>query len=512
MGVELGGTQIALSRYGEYCERVVPAPTKKIPRAILRRIFDSSGREMLVATLVKRLSWIDRIKLFFGHSDFRLNTIQRVATEAVCTSTRVLESSDYAHIEFALKVLNSSIQSYNQKILTKIFRRSTLETIDSSTVQVWKKAHPKQKQAPRVPPQVQEQPEEPYVSFLTRIRGIQNPGCLCYCNSSIVALFASPAFRQLLTQEDNLLAKQLRAVFEDLQKTGASLSHTEAGSLHDLNESLQHLFPPLKRYFEQQDASELMGPLLEEAFKHHPFLFTVVPITERERMDHESALRACKEAVGVPPVQAMYIPSLDRTVQIGDPAYKTSMVQIKIPEDYPAFDIGSFFTGYRQLEHIEVDAIIGNAQNVSWLTPEKRQALQAAGDSKGRLSPILISTKSRLESVPPPVMPIYIPRFSESGEKNFSPVDAPFLLTVPVGESGSEVYALRSVMIHDGERKQGGHYYAYIPDPSELDSDEHPLRWIRASDSEPKEVLSWDQVRDDIAIQGVMFIYDKLSS
>ena len=50
-----------------------------------------------------------------------------------------------------------------------------------------------------------------------RIRGIQNPGAMCYCNATIVALFASPAFKERLIAEDGSLAFLARKVFDELQ-------------------------------------------------------------------------------------------------------------------------------------------------------------------------------------------------------------------------------------------------------------------------------------------------------
>ena len=84
------------------------------------------------------------------------------------------------------------------------------------------------------------------------------------------------------------------------------------------------------------------------------------------------------------------------------------------------------------------------------------------------------------------------------------------MLKVPVGDKEETLYVVRSVIVHDGHSEHHGHYYTYIPDPSSVDSRGYPQQWVKASDSSVHVVPSWSRVRDDIAIQGVMYIYDKV--
>ena len=351
---------------------------------------------------------------------------------------------------------------------------------------------------------------DPYIDRMLQIRGIQNPGCLCYCNSALVALCASPALRARLSHEYNPLAVSVRKTFEEMLQPGPALSHLSSGSLHEVNHAVRAFFPQIARTGEQQDSAELVAPLLDHLFESHPLQFSVVPIVDRERVDRDAAVLICRESAGVPPVEAMYIPSIDTEVDPAAADYKGNMVQVKIPEICSAFSLDDFFHGYSLLEHVEVSAIIGNVRNESWLTAEKRRLLLEAGGRNGELPPVLVHVRSRIEAPAPDIMPVYIPRFSETGEKNCTPVATPFLLNVPVGTQGSEFYVLRSVVVHSGGSRQSGHYYTYIPDPSEVDCHGNPVRWVVASDSSPKQVCSWKHVKEDIATQGVMAIYDKL--
>ena len=128
------------------------------------------------------------------------------------------------------------------------------------------------------------QHKENSIDFLMRIRGIQNPGAMCYCNATIVALFASPAFKERLIAEDGSLAFLARKVFDELQSSGPPLSHLEKGALKGLSKALQSVFPPIREYSTPQDASELFASLLDALFKSHPFSFSVVPCNERDRV------------------------------------------------------------------------------------------------------------------------------------------------------------------------------------------------------------------------------------
>jgi hypothetical protein len=497
MQVGTTDTLFALSRYGEYSNRAENDVSKSMPRIVLKRVYDDAGRQILVTRQVNKLSFFDRIKLFFGHNDFRLQTIQSVAQAAIQDVSTPIIKEDYKNMMIGVSRLNRSISSHNSSKIFWIFSKSILNYIDTSAREPLKDA---------------------YFNKLTRIRGLANPGCLCYCNSTIIALFASQAFRRALEHATTPLAEKLRKVFAELDKPGEALSHTKPGVLRELNEELQKIFPHLKNIYEQQDASELLSPLLKEVFKckgrdgkEDTFKFSVVPTIERERVAKEDALKICRESVGMPPVQAMHIPSLDHEVDPSRSDYFMNMVQIKIPEGYDIFSLDNFFKGYAQLEHVDVGAILGCDENKKWLTKQKEEALiAAAGGPKGKLPSIMVNVRSRIEGVPPAFLPVYVPRFTEQYDKNFSSVSSPFLLTVPVGKDVGAQYVLRSIGVHGGATKQCGHYYTYIPDPLVIDDCGNPTRWVRVSDSAPREVCSWQQVQADISAQGVIYMYDLL--
>lgn len=343
---------------------------------------------------------------------------------------------------------------------------------------------------------------------LIRIRGLHNPGALCYCNAVLVSLFASPTFQSLISDETNHMALQLRAVFQQLQHPGPPLSHLAPGPLHDFNIALQPVFPPLARYGEQQDASELMIIMLDVLFQKRSSLFSVIQTVRRPRLDRAVADERCRRSCGVPPIEAIYIPSIDSEVDPQASDHQTHVVHLTIPEGVACFTLDDFFRGQTYSEHVEVDAILGSEKNRAWLTEEKRAALVAAGGSTGKLPSVCVTASARITSPAPALLPVYVSRFSERGDKNTTPCQAPFILSVPV-DDGLVQYILRSVIVHGGSSRHHGHYYVYIPDPSALDIHGDPVKWVKASDSEPKRVYSWLHVKEDVEHQGVIYIYDR---
>jgi hypothetical protein len=310
----------------------------------------------------------------------------------------------------------------------------------------------------------------------------------------------------MLETERGELARLLRGVFHEMEKQNdlsTPLSRDLPGPLQALHQKLSNKreLSFLARYREQQDAQEFIGPLLDIVLSEGHGNFSVVSHTKRGEAEVHTY-------EGVPPLKDLYLPSIDREAD----TLVGNMVFANIPQDSALYFARDYFDGIVQAENVEVDAIIGNEHNVN-LTEDQKIALRKAGGDTGRLDPLLVRTSHQLKNPPPSFLPIYIPRFTDRGEKNFTPVVAPYHLPLPVeGEEKAALYELKSVAVHGGETKGGGHYYTYIPDPTSIDdATGTPARWIKASDSSPKEVCSWEEVASDIATQGVFFVYDKVS-
>ena len=436
-----------------------------------------------------------------------------MAHEAVADQTIHPEETDTAAIQSAIDRINRSIDSVNSRKIRKIFfqaipqiepLKGQLKPIPPSPVPL----------PPPLPqplsariPLLSLNDGATYIEKLQAIRGLRNPGCLCYLLSSLMALFASPSFRRMLEQEENLFAQKLKSLFAALQQGGDPLT-ISSGPLQELHRDFQAFFPDLRRTGTQQDASEFLNPMLLNVCLRSPLQFSVIPTVERNRLSSAEAAPLL-DSGELPPVEAMYIPSVDTPVDPTKIDYVTCMVKVNIPEQAPAFSLGRFFHGYTQQEHVEVDAILGAEANKRWLTDEKRAALRRAGGTSGELPPIPVTVRAHVVGSPP-FLPVYIPRFLEDGGKNFTPVDTPYLMRVPTGEQKPTLYVLRSVVVHDGDKIQGGHYYTYIPDITVMNDQGIPSQWVQVSDDHPREVRTWDQVRDDMAVNGVLYLYDRV--
>ena len=366
------------------------------------------------------------------------------------------------------------------------------------------------------------------------IRGLENPSCLCYYNASLVALFASPALRKKLLNESSPIAKKLQNVFLELSspKTAQEpLEHAfgyrkrkKDGALQELDLALAGLnasalqkgrepvFPDITSYTEQQDAQELVLPLLEMIFKDHPLSCTLVETKERpketsllSKEERREALRLLPPDAPEVPLSALFIPQIDCTFK----PETFPMLIPRIPSERALFDLQAFFTGYSCDENIDIDGIRGHAENSGLLTDDMLIRLSASSTKT-----IEVQAKHHIEGTPPDILPIYIPRFAGGREKNTTPVDAPYRLTVPVGTKGeTATYVLRSVVHHAGTTINGGHYTAYIPDESTIDAPGGiPTQWVHASDSSPKVHISHDQAASELSENGVLYIYDREAS
>ena len=509
MSVSAAPTLVALGAYGQYCQyREIPGVSAS--KILLRRVF-VKGRESLTPVEKDQLGFLDRILLFFGHPDFKLETIQRVAERALNSRFLGFWAEDVGrdYISKAVAVLNTSIEHHNgHSILWFLYSKVNslsqpkFNNLPAAPTKRRHKIGRTGRKRLRNQKQIQSSAQAALyqnIPAVGRIRGLVNPGCLCYSNASLVALHASPAFRKMLEREDGEIPRLLRRVFHEMEnqkKLSDPLSRDRPGPLQVLHQKLCGLqeLGFLARYWQQQDAQEFIGPFLDRLFSdmHDKF-----PVVTRVKRGEELA----------PRFQGLYLPTIDKEFD----TVVENMVFANIPQNSPLYFLRDYFNGFVQAENVEVDAILNNEKNKD-LTDEQRAALIEAGGKTGRLDPILIRTSHQLKNPPPTFLPIYIPRFTERGEKNFTPVVSPYHLSVPVENEGAPAqYELKSVAVHRGSSKGGGHYYTYIPDPTSIDASGNPMRWVVASDASLKSVCSWEQVSSDIATQGVFFVYDKIS-
>ena len=187
-------------------------PGASVSKTLLRRVF-VEGRETLTLVGRDQLGFLDRILLFFGHPDFRLGTIQRVAKKALRSRSLgfCAEGGGRDYISKAVAVLNTSIEHHNSHsvlwfLYSKVNSLSQPKFDSLSAASTIRRHHigrtgrarlRKQKQIQRSAQAALEQ----NVPAVGRIRGLVNPGCLCYSNASLVALHASLAFRKMLEKE-----------------------------------------------------------------------------------------------------------------------------------------------------------------------------------------------------------------------------------------------------------------------------------------------------------------------
>lgn len=294
------------------------------------------------------------------------------------------------------------------------------------------------------------------------IRGIHNPGSLCYYNADLMALAGSPAFRDQLHRQSHSFARKLSAVLDTLAQPGPSLSHTSQGVLREFDQALSPYFCHVINSRQQQDASECLLPILNNAFRKNPIQFSLVSRQKRAQQD-----QLCND---------LYIPSIDRPIDPTSPEWQTTIVPVNIPEGSAQFSLQSFFSGFTLQEDVYIS--------------EKK----------------ILSIPTFVQHVVfgnyPPVLPIYIVRFTATGKKNLNLVEIPRHLTVPGYHGTNQKYILRSVVIHSGGGVDGGHYYVCFPDPISTD------RWVVGNDSAQKKIVSWGMVRQEVLTQATICLYD----
>ena len=193
------------------------------------------GKEFLREVPKSELSLWERIRMFFGcpPDSFKLENIQRVAQAIlVPIGSMSLSAKEKKYAHRAIKRLNASIEKHNSRRPFLWGHISEIEKLDVPEAFEGAEALEKaEKPEPRV------SSEEP--SPLASIRGIQNPGCLCYFISSLVALCASPKVMEALQSEKGEAAGLLRKVFEEMTNGRADSLSFYKGALGNLYEYLK---------------------------------------------------------------------------------------------------------------------------------------------------------------------------------------------------------------------------------------------------------------------------------
>ena len=336
---------------------------------------------------------------------------------------------------------------------------------------------------------------------VAKLRGLENPGCLCYFNASLLALCASPAFRRELASKQTRFSRLLENVFKDMEDQGRlskPLSIKQKGS------PLEQLYTALcttgrvdflRNISRQQDAQELVGPLLELATNAQTFGL----VTKKDCYAETRDLR----------LAGLHIPNVDTK----DPPAREAMVMVEIPEGAPSYSVDTWFTGTLQHEKMDIGAVLGSEYNQGRFQPGQRERLREEETYGEPFSEVSTVVSHQLQHPAPASLPVYISRFTARGEKNAAPVAAPFHLAVLVEGGGQAEYELKSVVLHEGKTKAIGHYYNCIPDPSSpINEEGYPSMWTVASDSRSKRVLPWSAIKEQILTNGVLFMYDKVEA
>jgi hypothetical protein len=338
----------------------------------------------------------------------------------------------------------------------------------------------------------------PYIEG-TKLRGVYNPGCLCYRNALIKAFAASPAFEKAVNESD--IAKAFLDFCEVLKEEGRSVGKKD-GTLLWFNGLLQNHFPGLGNPYRQQDIQELMGPFLEQTVTKSVFEIKEV----MEKVPESWRYHMWRVWYGLP--KDFPVPAINKEGKKD----QVSNIFFKMPSHgRQPFSIEQIFTGRKNVVGVTVDNVLASEGLSETKKIELAPLLQKAADSKRNLYPVTVHEKVQLEGDPPSFLPVYVARFREDREKNRDRVEFPFFLQVPLTKGRSETYVLRGVAVHWGENKNSGHYITYIPDPKKFD-----LKTRMASDwTEHSDTIvtprTWNDIKDDIERNGCVFVYDRVT-
>jgi len=504
-------------------------------RQILRRVKTDDG-DSLELIKFKKLDLFEKIKVFFGHSDFSLRTVSRIVQTAIENASpaqlEIFEKEKIESVKISCDRLNARIEDRNKRIFTLFIEGLKTERLDrigvspeharvfslvkpiladseiETKVAVYAKGIQKTLEMILTNFIEEWQPNQP----VDKPKGIRNPGSLCYCNAMIKALFSSPAFRDGLNELQKREALSIREHFlnvcKEIEHGGEPLNYSK-DDLQLLHSDLVEIFPRIKNIFAQQDIQELLAPFLDETLDEQLKFFVVPKLVQYEKPKA---------------YEGIILPTLDPLPQeqMTEP---TNLVKVTPHE---GLNIQEFFSGYKETENIELDGILNSGRNKDLDQSQIDRLLELAGldylkgcsredlrkNHQQEIAKILevvdVERSHQLQGTPRDFLPVYIPRFGANWMvKNNAPVIAPLYLKIPIEGKDIEVYVLRSVAVHRGGLG-GGHYYSYVPESTDIDSGTGmPTRWLEHNDSHVYE-RKWESIADDVATNGCVFIYDRI--
>jgi ubiquitin C-terminal hydrolase len=493
----------------------------------------NGGQEFLRMQLESQLGLVSRLVKFLGIGDFHISKIQRLVVNAFeqmdeITLRHLKQGRRHTYIERTVSLLNEKISEHNNRVLRiwslirRIFRMQIIEKIvlpsslrqaENNSFQLCAKVEDK------VNP--------------SDLPGLKNSGNHCYCGSVVQALRASTGFRSQLEAlpDKTLVNTTMQVLFAEMEKqvgpspNGENYIGCRKGSSFDqFKKAAGQFYKPLQ-YHKQQDAGELFRVVVDVALSRLSVIKNgkvdtesgFIPLQsyiDRTKIDKNDVCLLTKaRQADVPPPEALYINSLDHEHRI-EMAQK---ITIEIPENVSLLDLRDFFWGNVNTEQADVSSIIGDEnKNNPWLTLEQREAIEKAAIGRNKIVytiPVVTGVRLAINSPKeaPSWLAIYVPRFTRRRERNGTPVLAPYILSIPTGESSSVSYALKAVVAHVGGRSiRSGHYVALLPKAaSRVEGQEMPKIWAYADDDLVTE-HTYENVGESIAHNGCIFIYDKV--
>jgi hypothetical protein len=424
----------------------------------------------------RELGFLEKVQLLFGIGRFSTVAISRLVNSILRGNMTDVPQENKKLIDSSLQYVleKSCVPKFVRKMVPIVF--SEIDDLEKllGSLQPQKPAAPQSLEgrvkigAPeekKTPPEVVPPSAPPSASIkLTIGRGIENPGSLCYCNSTIKAIWCSPALRAAIWKdEENETAKVLEAfkrVQEELRKDKPALAKDdiELISKHcpDLRYTLTHE-PPTpkdvlerkqqvseenKRTLSRQQVRRSLLKVLEEldqpgkeslSYKKEPLkslregLIGLFPRldSDTEQQDQSQLFIPFLEAILSPdkrtPIvykiekqreqreinpQEQNVEHLEQQVYIpaldskDTPPEAHSLYIHHPPTQGPEQDVQKIFSPFTVEENVEVDAFINLDKNRS-LTEEQRNLLRSRADPQGRLPPVQVKQQLTFVANPP---------------------------------------------------------------------------------------------------------------
>lgn len=245
MKINLQSSLKEIEKAGEFlCRNVNADGYKETP--IFYRVLNSKGTvESIHAARWSELTFVQKIKFFFGYEEFSLNTIERLfratfESKAQKQKFFKLSEKDRAAIAQSFCMLSMKIISHNSpkwnplRFISRDTAPIDLQPMESLREEL--RMNVLQEAAPSRRDLVQKL-KQPIPSVG---RGIINPGCLCYCNSVIQLIHSSTKLKNAIWKDEenttDALIHSLEALNAELKKQKPNIEN------HSLDEDRQRIF------------------------------------------------------------------------------------------------------------------------------------------------------------------------------------------------------------------------------------------------------------------------------